>query len=90
MVYFRKDASSLERRLSGLLDRICSNSGICLSPPDYEQIVRRDRWTADEFTREVLKAEGFDPSDTEWYRPVRDLFVECFEGEVAEAEKPVS
>ena len=53
--------------------------GFCGTPdaPPFDH--KREGWTADEFAREVLRAEGDYPSLNEkWFKPIRKEFVTRF------------
>lgn len=68
-----------------LLDDLCSNGGFCgdgrYAPFDRDCL----SWTAEEFAREVLRAEGMDPTDG-WAKQLREIFTARFGGSLCVAD----
>lgn len=70
----------VEASLEGFRDWLCLEWGFCgevgVPPADFS----RDRWTADEFAEEILRAEGISPFETDYRKKIRDEFVRRFGG----------
>jgi hypothetical protein len=58
---------------------LCVGWGFCGTPDAAPFDRRRVSWTAEEFAREVLRAEGDHPSLSErWFKPIHDKFMAQF------------
>ncbi len=70
----RTPQERLEARLETFREWLCTEWGFCgtagISPVDYA----RESWSADEFAREVLRAEGIGDLETEYRRKIREEF----------------
>lgn len=87
MTRHRARAGSLERDLADLLGALCTEWGFCLPPADNARIAAARRLSADEFARQVLEAEGFDPErEHDWLRKLRTRFAERFGDAVSERD----
>lgn len=74
--------SAREREILKFLDALCIDWGFCIAKEKAAQIVEKGSMTAEVFSREVLLAEGFVPEqELEWYRRIRNRFIERFGGE---------
>ena len=79
------EVSNLERALRWLLYDLCVKGGFCISSDTTDAIARRSSWTAEEFARAVLEAEGMNPDyEKKSLRGVKEWFVERF-GEIVTA-----
>ena len=68
-----------ERQLRDLLHSLCVQWGFCIPPDDRERIATAQHLSADDFAREVLKAEGLNPEyEKQWSRKIRQLFINRF------------
>lgn len=71
--------SPLEKELRKLLDALCVEWGFCIPPGDADRIATSSVLTADDFAKEVLKAEGmYLEQHTEWYGKIRQRFIDRF------------
>ena len=71
---------SLAQEMEFLLEEVCVGVGVCsISAKEYERIVSRDSYIADECVEDILKVEGL---QAEWHkhvaRAVREKFVKRF------------
>ena len=67
----------MERELVYLLADLCVKWEFCIPPEDHIVISKKDNYTAIEFAKDVVKAEGMD-SDSEWINKIADRFSERF------------
>lgn len=75
----KKDVPPMERELIYLLGDLCVKWGFCIPADDYNQISKADYYQADEFGKDVVKAEGMDPDfETQWVQKIADRFKERF------------
>jgi hypothetical protein len=82
-----KQGSTLEDRLSQLLDELCVDWGFCIPPPDAQRIASTKTLTADQFAYAVLTAEGFVAEyETRWFKQIRQRFVDRFGQEIRPEE----
>jgi len=53
--------SNFEKEIRKFLDQMCSDGGFCLPPDDVKRLMTWSYYDADQFVREIFKAEGLDP-----------------------------
>jgi hypothetical protein len=75
--------SSLEDRLSHLLQELCADWGFCIPSADAQRIASTKTLTADQFAHAVLTAEGFVAEyEKRWFEQIRQRFVDRFGQEI--------
>ena len=60
---------------------------ICLLPQEIEYILSKKYFSADEFTKSVLMAEGMNPEmELKHFRSIKNKFTDKFGSEVTESD----
>lgn len=86
----RDEIPLAEGELHWLLDVLCVEWGFCIPSEASEDISRRSSLTASEFATAVLQSEGMNPeNEKEWFRRIRDRFVEEFGERITSDESGV-
>jgi len=68
-----------DKAISDLLGELCVGLGFCGTPDAAPFDHKREAWTADEFAREILRAEGGGGGfEEKWFKPLRKEFVARF------------
>lgn len=65
--------------VSGLLDELCGEFGLCLTRADYKAVEAQPPTNPRAFAEVVAKFEGLDPDD-DFFSPVLQLVLRTFEG----------
>lgn len=66
--------------IESMLEELCVGYGYCLPPEDHARLVADAPLTVDEFTDDVMRAEGMDPSvEKQRRREVRACVERWFE-----------
>jgi hypothetical protein len=68
----------LESTLEAFRDFLCVEWGFCGASGVAPANLARDRWTADEFAEEILRAEGISSLETDYRKQIREEFVRRF------------
>lgn len=75
--------SSLEDRLSHLLQELCTDWGFCIPSADAQRIASTKKLSADQFAYAVLTAEGFVAEyEKRDFEQIRQRFVDRFGQEI--------
>ena len=72
-----KNVPPMERELVYLLNDLCVKWGFCIPHVDFDQISKREIYTAHDFAVDVVVAEGMD-SYSEWVKKIEKRFIERF------------
>tara|TARA_B100000674_G_scaffold478422_1_gene475491 strand:- start:65 stop:394 length:330 start_codon:yes stop_codon:yes gene_type:complete len=74
-----KNTPPMEREIKYLLYDLCVKWGFCIPPEDNDWISQETYWTAKDFAKAVVEADGLDPNtDTSWVNKISTIFQERF------------
>jgi len=74
-----RDVPPMERELIYLLADLCVKWGFCIPPDEFEEITKQDYYHADDFSMDVLEAEGRDIGFySRWAIKISERFRERF------------
>ena len=77
-----KDTPPMEREINYLLYDLCVKWGFCISPANAEEISKKYHWSADEFAKAVVMAEGMNSEyEYSWVKKISNRFRERFGAE---------
>ncbi len=75
--------SVLRGDMKQFLDDLCVEWGFCIPTEDMERIAALSPLTADQFTDELLRADGFVPEhELQWRRKLKRRFTKQFGSDV--------
>ena len=77
----------MENEIKSLLDELCIELGFCLPPEAIDKITSKRRFEADQFTREVILAEGMNPElEKQHFKSIKRKFTERYGNEYSQSD----
>lgn len=75
---------SMKSEIGNLLGDLCIELGFCLPPKEVDTILEKNHFTAEEFTKSVLIAEGMNPEmEIKHFRSIKRKFTDLFGNEIS-------